>query len=170
MISDSRVGVDWALALEGIASEVHLINHGSDFKAVYEHDIDKLEASSVHVHRETRAVELKGEGNTLSGVNLDTGGRLEVEELLVYQGLKIEKSLYEQWGLKTDKGRISVGHDLSTNIEGIFAAGDAAIYPHKTMLIASGFSEAMTAVNSAKRTIDPKAKSQVYSTVIYKHY
>ncbi|MCP3029370.1 NAD(P)/FAD-dependent oxidoreductase [Halobacillus sp. A5] len=169
VISDSRVGVDWAMALENVASEVHLINHDADFKAVYEHDIDKLEASSVQVHREKTAVELDGDGEALTRLKLNSNEWLEVDDLLVYQGLKIEKSLYEEWGLPTEKGRIPVGHDMSTNIEGIFAAGDAVFYPHKTMLIASGFSEAMTAVNSAKKTIDPKAKSQVYSTVIYKH-
>ncbi|GGF34321.1 ferredoxin--NADP reductase 1 [Halobacillus andaensis] len=169
VLSDSRVGVDWALALEGVAAEVYLINHGTEFKAVYEHDIDKLEASTVNVYRETNAVEMKGSDNKLSELVLDSGKRLEVNDLLVYQGLKIEKGKYEKWGITTEKGRIPVGEDMSTNIDGIFAAGDAAIYPHKTMLIASGFSEAMTAVNSAKQAIDPKAKSQVYSTVIYKH-
>ncbi|MFG6150536.1 NAD(P)/FAD-dependent oxidoreductase [Halobacillus sp. B23F22_1] len=169
VISDSRVGVDWALALDGVAEEVHLINHGSEFKAVYEHDIDKLEASTVHVYRDTSAVEMKGSTNQLAELALDSGEYLHIDDILVYQGLKIEKSLYEEWGIKTEKGRISVGQDMSTNVEGIYAVGDAAIYPYKTMLIASGFSEAMTAVNSAKQTIDPKAKSQVYSTVIYKH-
>ncbi|MFC7321611.1 NAD(P)/FAD-dependent oxidoreductase [Halobacillus campisalis] len=169
VVSDSRVGIDWALALEKVASEVHIINHGSDFKSVYEQDVEKLEQSSVYIHRNSKVTELTGSSTELKGLILNDGQEIEVDDILVYEGLKIDKSLYDQWGLSTDKGRIPVESDMSTNIKGIYAAGDAVVYPHKTMLIGSGFSEAMTAVNGAKKHIDPKAKSQVYSTVIYKH-
>ncbi|WP_082235664.1 NAD(P)/FAD-dependent oxidoreductase [Halobacillus massiliensis] len=169
VVSDSRVGIDWALALEKTASEVHIINHTEDFKAVYDQDVEKLEASSVHIHRNAKITDLEGTASDLTGVTLENGNRLPAEHVLVYEGLKIEKSYYQEWGLDTEKGRIPVDMNMGTNIEGVFAAGDAAIYPHKTMLIASGFTEAMTAVNSAKMYVDPKAKSQVYSTVIYKH-
>ncbi|WP_173917863.1 NAD(P)/FAD-dependent oxidoreductase [Halobacillus sp. Marseille-Q1614] len=169
VVSDSRVGIDWALALEKIAKEVHIINHSQEFKAVYEQDVERLEASSVRIHRNTKVSGLEGSETELTGVVLENRERLDAEHVLVYEGLKIEKSLYQEWGLETEKGRIPVEMNMGTNIEGIFAAGDAALYPHKTMLIASGFTEAMTAVNAAKSYIDPKSKSQVYSTVIYKH-
>ncbi|MCA1012471.1 NAD(P)/FAD-dependent oxidoreductase [Halobacillus halophilus] len=169
VISQSRVGIDWALALEKVAEEVHLINRGEEFKAVYEQDIETLEKSSVYVHRNQKVEDLAGDGQVLTGITLQDGTELDVGHLLVYEGLNIEKSLYDSWGLETEKGRIPVGTDMCTSIEGVFAAGDAAIYPSKTMLIASGFSEAMTAVNSAAMYLDPKAKAQVYSTVIYKH-
>ncbi|UOQ91642.1 NAD(P)/FAD-dependent oxidoreductase [Halobacillus shinanisalinarum] len=169
VISESRVGVDWALALEDVASAVHLINRGSEFKAVYENDVEKLKQSSVQVHMEAKVEQLKGTEVELEGVVLNNGEHIQTDHLLVYEGLQIDKSLYDQWGLTTEKGRIPVGTDMATSIEGVFVAGDAAIYPSKMMLIASGFNEAMAAVNSAKSFIDPKAKSQVYSTVIYKH-
>ncbi|MGP4076712.1 NAD(P)/FAD-dependent oxidoreductase [Halobacillus sp. K22] len=169
VISQSRVGIDWSLALEKVAEEVHLINCGEEFKAVYEQDVETLEQSTVHVHKNQQVEALKGEGQVLTGVTLQDGTELDVEHILVYEGLNIEKSLYASWGLETEKGRIPVGTDMCTSIDGMFAAGDAAIYPSKTMLIASGFSEAMTAVNSAAMHINPKAKAQVYSTVIYKH-
>ncbi|UOQ44502.1 NAD(P)/FAD-dependent oxidoreductase [Halobacillus salinarum] len=169
VISDSRVGIDWALALEKVAKDVHLINHGSEFKAVYEQDIEILEQSSVTVHKETKVERVEGRGGQLENVVISNGKKLNVDDILVYEGLKIDKSLYGEWGLTTDKGRLPVQNDMGTDRPGIFAAGDAVVYPHKTMLIASGFSEAMTAVNGIKKYLDPKAKSQVYSTVIYKH-
>ncbi|MGP4062781.1 NAD(P)/FAD-dependent oxidoreductase [Halobacillus sp. H74] len=169
VISQNRVGIDWSLALEKVAEEVHVINRGKEFKAVYEQDLEKLEASSVHIHKNKAVEELVGDGVTLTGVVLQDGMELEVDHILVYEGLNIEKSLYDQWGLETEKGRIPVGTDMCSNIDGMFIAGDAAIYPSKTMLIASGFNEAMAAVNSAAVFLDPKAKGQVYSTVIYKH-
>ncbi|WP_062515780.1 NAD(P)/FAD-dependent oxidoreductase [Halobacillus sp. KGW1] len=168
VVSENRVGVDWALALENCAEEVHLINAGDKFKAVYEGDVEKLEASSIHVHYHQSLERLHGE-DKLSHITLRDGEKIKVDHLLVYEGLQIDKSLYEQWGITTEKGRIPVGTDMCTNREGIYVAGDAAIYPNKTMLIASGFNEAMAAVNSAAIYLDPKAKSQVYSTVIYKH-
>ncbi|MFD2923354.1 NAD(P)/FAD-dependent oxidoreductase [Halobacillus naozhouensis] len=169
VISENRVGLDWALALENVASEVHLINRGAEFKAVYGNDLEKLEHSNVHVHMEARVEKLEGTETALERIILDNGEQIQTDHLLVYEGLQIDKSLYDQWGLVTEKGRIPVGTDMATSLEGVFVAGDAAVYPSKTMLIASGFNEAMAAVNSAKSFIDPKAKSQVYSTVIYKH-
>lgn len=169
VISQSRVGIDWSLALENIADEVHLINRVEEFKAVYEHDMDQLKASSVSIHLNQEVEKLNGDGQIMKSVTMKDGAELEVDHILVYEGLNIEKSMYAEWGLETEKGRIPVGTDMCSNIEGIFVAGDAAIYPSKTMLIATGFTEAMAAVNSAAMYLDPKAKSQVYSTVIYKY-
>ncbi|ARI79005.1 NAD(P)/FAD-dependent oxidoreductase [Halobacillus mangrovi] len=169
VISQSRVGIDWSLALENIADEVHLINRGEEFKAVYEHDMDQLKDSSVKVHLIQEVEKLHGDGHTMTSLTMKDGTELKVDHILVYEGLNIEKSMYAEWGLETEKGRIPVGTDMCSTIEGIFVAGDAAIYPSKTMLIATGFTEAMAAVNSAAMYLDPRAKSQVYSTVIYKY-
>lgn len=168
IVSQSRVGIDWALALEGIALSVDLINAGDTFKATHENDLEQLEASSIRVHYNQTMKSLHGD-DALQQLTLDNGEVLDVDHILVYEGLNIEKSMYDQWGLDTDKGRIPVGTDMRTNREGIFVAGDAAIYPSKTMLIASGFNEAMAAVNSAAKYLNPKASAQVYSTVIYKY-
>jgi thioredoxin reductase (NADPH) len=168
VVSQNRVGIDWSLALEGVEEEVHLLNRGDEFKAVYEQDVEKVEASSVHIHKNKMVEELRGD-EALKEAILQDGSVLEVDHILVYEGLQIDKSLYDEWGLETDKGRIPVSTDMCANVEGVFVAGDAAVYPAKTMLIASGFNEAMAAVNSASKHLDPKAKSQVYSTVIYKH-
>lgn len=168
VVSQNRVGIDWSLALEGIAEEVHIVNRSDEFKAVYEQDIEKLESSSVRIHKNQEIQELRGNVR-MTGVVLHDGTVLDIDHILVYEGLQIDKSLYEEWGLETDKGRIPVASDMCASLPGVFVAGDAAVYPSKTMLIASGFNEAMAAVNSAARYLDPKAKAQVYSTVIYKH-
>ncbi|MBN8237338.1 NAD(P)/FAD-dependent oxidoreductase [Halobacillus kuroshimensis] len=169
VVSENRVGIDWALALEDSADEVTLINRGNAFKAVYEKDEEKLQASSVHVQYGRTIQQLKEEDGQMTGVILSDGTELSIDHLLVYEGLQMEKSVYDQWGIHTDKGRIPVETDMCTNIPGVFAAGDAVVYPSKTMLIASGFNEAMAAINSAATFLDPKAKTQVYSTVIYKY-
>ncbi|SFK45773.1 thioredoxin reductase (NADPH) [Halobacillus dabanensis] len=168
VVSQNRVGIDWSLALEGVAEEVHIVNRSDEFKAVYEQDVEKLESSSVRIHKEREINEVHGD-DRMTGIVLDDGTVLDVDHILVYEGLQIDKSLYDEWGLETDKGRIPVTTDMGASIPGVFVAGDAAVYPSKTMLIGSGFNEAMAAVNSAAKYLDPKAKAQVYSTVIYKH-
>ncbi|WP_235182744.1 hypothetical protein [Gracilibacillus boraciitolerans] len=58
--------------------------------------------------------------------------------------------------------------NMATNVPGIFAAGDIVQYEGKTNLIASGYTEAITAVNKAHKFIDPKVTEQLYSTVLYR--
>lgn len=169
IVSDSRVGIDWALALEDIAASVDLINRETKFKAASEQDLETLNTSNVRVHLNSTVDSLEGEGK-LQRLILDNKEVLEVDNVLVYEGLHIDKSMYAEWGMNTEKGRIPVEPDMRSNVNGVFVAGDAAIYNGKTMLIASGFNEAMAAVNSAAKFLNPKASPQVYSTVIYKHH
>ncbi len=44
---------------------------------------------------------------------------------------------------------------MSTNVAGVYAAGDITEYPGKVRLIAVGFGEVATAVNNAAVLIDP---------------
>jgi thioredoxin reductase (NADPH) len=47
---------------------------------------------------------------------------------------------------------------METNIPGIYAAGDVAVFPGKLKLIATGVSDACIAVNHAVHFIHPDAK------------
>ena len=61
---------------------------------------------------------------------------------------------FREWGLTIGGRRIAGATDMSTNMPGIYAAGDIATYPGKILLISAGAGEAATAVNSAKEYID----------------
>ena len=61
---------------------------------------------------------------------------------------------FRQWGLNIVGSGIAVATDMSTNMPGVYAAGDIATYPGKILLISAGAGEAATAVNSAKEHID----------------
>ncbi|WP_347861640.1 NAD(P)/FAD-dependent oxidoreductase [Salimicrobium sp. PL1-032A] len=168
--SNFRIGIDWALTLEKEgAAEVYLINRDETFRAVYEHDEEQLAASSVQVLRSSDIEDLDGEHGALSEIRLSGGETIEVDHLFVYEGVNIGKSFYKDWGLDVEKGRVVVDTEMKTSKPRIFACGDAAYYPGKTMLLASGMAEAMTAVNSVKQLLVPKAPPQIYSTVVYKH-
>ena len=68
-----------------------------------------------------------------------------------------------------DRNSILVDRHMSTNVEGIFAAGDVASYDGKVKLIAVGFGEAPIAISHIKTMVDPKARVQPkHSTSVFK--
>lgn len=170
--SNNRVGIEWALTLEKLADKVYLVNGEEAFQHASDEEVHRLSESSVEVIVEATIESLYGEKGLLTGVNYRDRGelkKLSVDHLCIYHGVKLNAAPFEQWDLTTEKGRVSVDLNMGTKIEGLFVAGDAAIYQGKTMLIGSGYTEAITAVNSAKKYIEPKSSAQVYSTVIYKN-
>ena len=60
-----------------------------------------------------------------------------------------EKEIFDVAGHR----RIAVAPDMSTNLPGVYAAGDIVTYPGKILLITAGSGEAATAVNTAKEYI-----------------
>ncbi|WP_138420078.1 NAD(P)/FAD-dependent oxidoreductase [Aquibacillus sediminis] len=172
IVSNNRVGLDWALTLEPITKKVYLINNRESFQHASEHELKKLWSSSIELRINAQVNNIDGNKEQVNCIDITTSSNeqesVRVEHLLVYDGVKLHAAPFQQWALGTEKGRVHVDSAMATNVEGIYAAGDATIYPNKTMLIASGYAEAITAVNSAKKYIDPSSSNQVYSTVIYK--
>ncbi|RCW73132.1 NAD(P)/FAD-dependent oxidoreductase [Saliterribacillus persicus] len=166
--TNNRVGLDCALTLEKTAKSVYLINPADQFQHAKEEELQALESSDIHVYKSSEILDIKGDNNRLHKVVLGNEEEIEVDYMLVYHGVKLRAIDFEDWGLTSEKGRLQVGMDMSTNRKGIYAAGDAVIYEGKTMLIASGYTEAITAINSIAQYVDPKAPAQVYSTVIYR--
>ncbi|MDC3414498.1 NAD(P)/FAD-dependent oxidoreductase [Aquibacillus sp. 3ASR75-11] len=170
--SNNRVGIEWALTLEDIAEKVYLVNSKKTFQHATDLELHRLYESSVTVTLDSHIAHLHGENGWLEKVitksNHQTEESIEVDHLLVYNGLKMNPAPFDSWDLKTESNKVVVDHHMATNIKGIFAAGDATSYPGKTMLIASGYTEGLTAANSAKAYLEPKAPAQVYSTVIYR--
>ena len=60
------------------------------------------------------------------------------------------------WGLELEKRHITVDTQMRTNLPGVFAAGDIAVYPGKVPLISIAFGEAALAVNNAAPIINPE--------------
>lgn len=66
----------------------------------------------------------------------------------------LEQSVYEE--LTEDYG-ILVDPRMHTSLSGIFGAGDFITHGNKVCLIASAFTDAILAANSAKMYLDPAA-------------
>ncbi|MCU6339557.1 NAD(P)/FAD-dependent oxidoreductase, partial [Enterobacter quasiroggenkampii] len=95
---------------------------------------------------------------TLTNTKSKEATDIDVDAVIVNFGFVSSLGPISEWGLNIEGGSIVVDSRMETNIPGLFAAGDITTYPGKLKLIAVGFGEAPTAINSAKVYIDPSAK------------
>jgi ferredoxin/flavodoxin---NADP+ reductase len=105
--------------------------------------------------------------SSVSVKNVETEEKIEIEidEVLVNHGYCIDLGPIKDWGLDFEDGSIKVDSSMETSISGVFAVGDIASYQNKLHLIAGGFTEGPTAVNSAKAFIEPgKELKPIFST------
>lgn len=160
--------VDWANELESIAASVTVVHRRESFGG-HEKNVKRMIDSSIDVRTPYELVQLHGNeaGDAIAAVSfarVDAEGqpepaseRLEVDEVIVNHGLRGDFGSIVEWGMEMGEWNISVNERMSTNVPGIFVAGDTAAYPTKVNLIAGAFTDAVLAVNHAKKYIDPQA-------------
>jgi thioredoxin reductase len=161
IVGGGNSAVDWALSLIGIAEEVTIAHRMYRFQA-HEAMVDRLLSSEVKVMFPYFALkEVVGDDHVTGAViwNERSGKeeRIEVDAIVLSIGMLTNLEPFRQWGLNIVGSGIGVGTDMSTNMPGVYAAGDIATYPGKILLISAGAGEAATAVNSAKQYIDAGA-------------
>lgn len=150
--------VDWALMLEDIAEEVYLVHRRKRFRA-HEASVSRLKDSSIKIHTPYLLDSLIGDERKIQELVLkerrgDKIQSLETDFLIVNYGFISESMQLEKWGIETERVSASVSQKMETNIPGIFAAGDAAIFDGKIKLIATGFGEVPTVINSIIRYLN----------------
>ena len=164
--------VDWALMLEPIAKEVHLVHRRDKFRA-HEHSVTTLMESTVQIKTPHIPVSFNGDDERIHSVTLEhakegTTEVVEIDDVIVNYGFVSSLGPMKNWGLNIEKNSIVVNSKMETNIPGVYAAGDVCTYDGKVKLIATGFGEAPTAINNAKAFIDPAAKVQpLHSTSVF---
>jgi len=130
VVGNESAAVDGALTMLGYASEVHLVTKGL---AVSDELQKKLSESGVTVHQDAWVSEISGE-NSVEGVQLDNGTRLEVEGIFVELGAKGALELATTIGVQLDSEtftHIDCNKKQQTNIPGVYAAGDIAGHPYQ---------------------------------------
>lgn len=155
--------VDWAVTLEPVARHVTVI-HRSKFRA-HEATVQELVASRVDLHYpgcETVAVHADDDGRLTALTYKNAEGEehtVAAEELIVAIGFVADLGPIKTWGFEFQRNQIVVDPiTMATNLPGVFAAGDIAVYPAKFKLIATGAAEAVTAVNHAVIHYNPNAR------------
>lgn len=165
--------VDWAIALSDVAARVALVHRRDKFRAAPESlarlqalaqsgkidlltpfQLQGLEAENGALHA-VRIVSMEGEARTL-----------QADVLLPFYGLATALGPLEGWGLNTQGGRVVVDPRTGvTSRDGVFAAGDIAVYPGKLKLILTGFAEVAQAAHAIWARLNPGAEMHMeYST------
>lgn len=160
--------VDWALTLENIAKKVYIIHRRDKFRA-HEAAVTRLENSSVEMITPYVPVELKGDDKEIKEAVLQKRRGEEtltipIDYFIVSFGFVSDNRQLEEWGLKTTHSYIEVNQKMETNLPGVFSAGDVTTFDGKVKLIATGFGEAPTAINSIIQYLNPDQQIQAPAT------
>jgi len=154
--------VDWVMSLKEIAARVAIVHRRDGFRAA-DANVDKLRQwakdGEIDYVIPYTVKSLQGSGGRLTGVEVESkaGNRiLEADHFLAFYGLSNKLGPIAEWGLDLDKKHIHVEPSTcATNIPGVFAVGDIALYPGKLHLILAGFSEIELACHAAYKIVHP---------------
>lgn len=154
--------VDWVMSLKEIAERVAIVHRRDGFRAA-DANVDKLRQwgkdGEIDYVVPYQVKVLHGENGVLSGVEVahkNESRLLEADMFLPFYGLSSKLGPIAEWGLDLDKKHITVDPaTCATNVPGIFAAGDIAMYPGKLHLILAGFSEIEMACHAARDIVFP---------------
>jgi thioredoxin reductase (NADPH) len=158
--------LDWALMLNNIACKVNIVHRRLEYRAK-ENVINDLNKTNVNQYMNYLVTKLKGTANILDTVVIqekDTNDIIELKQdyLLVNYGNVTKIADFGELVLdKTNFGYIT-NRVLETNIEGIFACGNAINYDGKPKLITVGLGEVPVVINNIKGYIDPSAKNKIF--------
>jgi thioredoxin reductase len=156
---------DWAVNLQGIARSIMLIHRRDGFRAHAAtirqvEDFARQDKCGLRTFWEVTALHggERLERVTIGNNKTKVEETLEIDAVIPLLGFHSDLGAIKDWGLDTEKADIKVDQVMSTNVPGIYAAGDITSYPGKLKLIATGAAEACIAVNNAVHLINPKAK------------
>jgi ferredoxin/flavodoxin---NADP+ reductase len=167
LVGGGDSAVDWALGLQGIASEVTLIHRRDQFRAHRASVVQMREIAarggSLRILTPYEVRSIQGDNGCVSSATLyhnDTNEetRLEIDAVVALLGFKPDLGPIGRWGLELERNSIKVSPLMETNISGVYAAGDVTHHPGKLELIATGYGEAAVAVNNAVHFVNPKAR------------
>ena len=159
VVGGSDSAVKDALVLAEHAKKVYIIYRGKEIRAE-PINLERIKnKKNIEVIKETNVVEIKGDSR-IREVILDKAHKgektLKIDGLFVAIGHVALSDLAKEMGVKlNEKGEIMIDHkDSSTNISGVFAAGDVADKPFKQAI--TGVAEGCTAAHSAFEYIGKK--------------
>jgi thioredoxin reductase (NADPH) len=125
-----------AIYLASLASKVYLIHRRDEFRAFRVYVEKALNNPKIEILKNSVVKEIIGD-NRVRAIRIEnrvTGEErvIEVDGVFIEIGLKPPREFFEKIGLEVDEtGHAVVKVDRSTNLEGVFVAGDAAGGPYK---------------------------------------
>jgi ferredoxin/flavodoxin---NADP+ reductase len=166
LVGGGDSAVDWALGLQGIATELTLIHRRDQFRA-HKASVQQMRALAAEgkleilTPYEVRGIQ--GDNGCVTRVRIfnnstDEDRELEIDAVVALLGFKPDLGPIGRWGLELQRNSIKVSPLMETNLPGVYAAGDVTHHPGKLELIATGYGEAAIAVNNAVHRLNPKAR------------
>jgi len=164
---------DWAIGLADVAAKVMVVHRRAKFRCAPDSEAQMqalAKAGKIEMVIPYQLKALKGAGGQLSAVvvaDMDGAEKtLVADRLLPFFGLAGDLGPIAKWGLALDGYTIKIDPaTCATNLPGVFAIGDIAIYPGKLKLILQGFAEAAVAAHAAHGVAHPgRALHFEYST------
>jgi thioredoxin reductase (NADPH) len=154
--------IDWCLMLEPVAASVTLVHRREAFRA-HAASVEQVRASTVDIVTNAQVVALDG-GEGVEKAHVEVKGEevprvVACQQVVAALGFTANLGPLREWGMDLhDNRHLVVDTTMSTNVPGVYAAGDITDYQGKVRLIAVGFGEVATAVNNAAVHIDPDAQ------------
>lgn len=151
--------LDWAHMLHPIAKSVTVVHRRDQFRA-HASMVDKARDLGIELITPCEVTAIRGTDRlTEVEVTSKTDGSLRVlpaDTVVAALGFIANIGPMADWGLDLEKRHIRVDTTMATNLPGVFAAGDIAVYPGKVPLISIAFGEAALAVNNAAPIVSPE--------------
>lgn len=164
VIGGGNSGVEAAIDLAGVVSHVTVLEFGAELKAdaVLVTKLNSL--PNVTVKTQAQTTEITGDGNRVNGITYTDRAsgesqHVELEGVFVQIGL-VPNTEFLKGVVELNRfGEIVIDAKCHTNIEGVFAAGDATTVPYKQIVISAGegAKASLSAFDHLIRTSLPKA-------------
>lgn len=145
---------DWAMAIAPRCQALTLIHRRQVFHCHADSLYKLTHDPKVRMLTESQLVELHGTDRVEAATVLTGPDRerrvIEVEAVVVAIGLVPDLGPLQAWDLGFSGELLPVDTRMATRLPGVFGAGDVVTYPGKVKLIATGFGEIATAIESAR--------------------
>jgi thioredoxin reductase (NADPH) len=170
VVGGGDTAVDWALAVAQQAGHVTVVHRRNEFRAQEDSVRQMRETSNIQV---VTPAELEGiygsEG--IAGVRIqhqsDGTRNIPVDAIIGGLGFHPDLGPVKTWGLDLKGQSIRASLDsMQTSRPGIWVVGDAAYYPGKVKLIATGFGEVGIAVAQIRTHLHPGVTGLPHSTTL----
>ena len=128
VVGGGNTALEDAVYLAGLCSKVHLIHRRDEFRVV-KHEVDKvLKNEKIEIHYNTIPLEILG-SDKVSGLKVQNkvSGEesiIDTDAVFVAVGLIPHNELFEGQIALTPDGYIDSDESCTTNVEGVFVAGD----------------------------------------------
>ena len=151
--------LDWAHMLHPLAKSVTVVHRRDQFRA-HASMVDRARNLGIELITPCEVTAVRGDEAVAEvEVTSKTDGTIRVlpaDTVVAALGFIANIGPMADWGLDLEKRHIKVDTHMATNLPGVFAAGDIAVYPGKVPLISIGFGEAALAVNNAAPIVSPE--------------